>query len=1210
MNQPRPSIYRDALQVSPERIAAMNDVDLNVLMAQLLRVQAYRCGSSLNEIRVNTEGKAKDDGCDGWSARSVTHDNWFGLDDTCWQFKAGGAGEPARLSGEVTKPIPKETLTNNGRFVVVASGSTNGKKGEDDRRAILTREAKEAKIPTAKIEVIGSERLTAWCNQHPAIAACWAGRPDGLWSLDDWSNSEEHQVPYQASELVQSELNTRRVNLDFDTGNVYHLHIHGAPGVGKTRFALELCREAAWRGAVIYIRQAGDLRLAELIDGATADAGIQLVVVADEVQAEQLRPLRDSVGRGSGHVRIITIGHSPTPDPARIPAISVKPLDRQMMGEVVKGWYPAMPPEHVDFVVRFADGYVRLARLAAYAVARSPAMDVRGLLSRDEIRGFLDGMLGTDDRRALYVVAVLTHVGWIDDKQEEGKVVTEHFGLDWNSVRAIVEGFHRRLGIVPRGGRYRYISPTPLGIYLAVEAWTTYPDVLKSLPSVLPSEDACDAYYKRLQSMASNPQAHEYAREELAFFFRINDFTDARTVRRWSALSSADPELAARNILNALAGASLEDRRRIEDRARRETVWTLVRLAWRPSSFHDAVLALALLAEAENETWANNASAEFVARFQIFLSGTATPYLDRLSVLDELLAAESPSLVNLAVRALAQVGNRQAFRMGSSPASDELPEREWQPSTGAEHFGCVEMAITRLIDIAERGVANIQDDLVEAANDLSMMLRESPVRGLVARFFNAVREAYPEARESLRRIIADIIHKEKRSWKELSAGELEEIETLHARFEDPSLGARLQQHIGQASWDREEQPDLKPLAEELLSSPEILTEYWPWLTSGDALGAWWLGEALAAVDEEGKCDETLTLLPGSGLDLRLLCGYVSARRRTLGDKWYDGWVTSQYKREPKPIVLLFEVAWRCGATESVANMLAVLLHNEQVSPQIVGQLGFGRWGESLAVNVLETVLRAMTDTGHQETAIEILAYRLKVNPTEIDHWKPLALELVTTSKLIRSRGMASYSWEEVANTIVSDHPGEIAAAIFHEQADRESDTWFIEHSEAAGVLLSCVEQDPRGVWKVMQPYLSPPVDAYRFSIGFPRGILERMPANDVGAWIAEQPEERAAVVAQLATKDMSTDVTLASRILGEYGDNEKVASSFFSEYMSGGWTGSASTHWNQLADSLEEVARRTALPKLRRWAADSVRSLRGMAERDQQREEEEELRWR
>jgi len=134
MSQPSPSIYRDALQVSPERIAAMSDEDLKVLMGQLLRAQAYKCGSPLNEIRVNTEGKAKDDGSDGWSAKPATPDDWLGSTDTCWQFKAGSAGEPARLAGEVTKRIPKETLTSGGRFVVVASGSRKGKKGEDDMR--------------------------------------------------------------------------------------------------------------------------------------------------------------------------------------------------------------------------------------------------------------------------------------------------------------------------------------------------------------------------------------------------------------------------------------------------------------------------------------------------------------------------------------------------------------------------------------------------------------------------------------------------------------------------------------------------------------------------------------------------------------------------------------------------------------------------------------------------------------------------------------------------------------------------------------------------------------------------------------------------------------------------------------------------------------------------------------------------------------------
>jgi hypothetical protein len=54
-------------------------------------------------------------------------------------------------------------------------------------------------------------------------------------------------------------------------------------------------------------------------------------------------------------------------------------------------------------------------------------------------------------------------------------------------------------------------------------------------------------------------------------------------------------------------------------------------------------MALALVAEAENETWANNASVEFVIRFQINLGGTTVPYMRRLEVLDELLATNRPS---------------------------------------------------------------------------------------------------------------------------------------------------------------------------------------------------------------------------------------------------------------------------------------------------------------------------------------------------------------------------------------------------------------------------------------------------------------------------------------------------------------------------------------------------------------------------------------
>jgi hypothetical protein len=123
----------------------------------------------------------------------------------------------------------------------VASGSTSGKKGETDRLKTLTTEAEAAGLPTDRIEVIGSERLAEWVNQHPAIAARWANRPDGLWSLQDWP-AQEHQATWQAIDPLASVLATYRQALDPTTVRpdepCLHLHLHGPPGAGKTRQAL------------------------------------------------------------------------------------------------------------------------------------------------------------------------------------------------------------------------------------------------------------------------------------------------------------------------------------------------------------------------------------------------------------------------------------------------------------------------------------------------------------------------------------------------------------------------------------------------------------------------------------------------------------------------------------------------------------------------------------------------------------------------------------------------------------------------------------------------------------------------------------------------------------------------------------------------------------------------------------------------------------
>jgi hypothetical protein len=502
----------------------------------------------------------------------------------------------------------------------------------------------------------------------------------------------------------------------------------------------------------------------------------------------------------------------------------------------------------------------------------------------------------------------------------------------------------------------------------------------------------------------------------------------------------------------------------------------------------------------------------------------------------------------------------------------------------------------------------MQAELLAAAKELSMMLRESAVRPFVVRLFDAVRSAYPETRESLRRAVALVAHGERKYWKQLSTEDLAEIDRLHARFEDTSLTARLHQHVGQPQWEKDEQPDLQQLARDLLASTDALEKAWPWLTSGDAADAWRLGEALAAVDGAKALAVTLPSLPGTGPDLRALCGYICTCRRELGDDWFDKWVSSQLQREPKPINLLFEVAFRCGATISVARLIAQVLGSEIVRPEIVGQLVFGRWGEELPPDVLEEVLRAMIAAGHAATAVAILERRMKAATDERERWRPLALGLATTSELIRSGLMTNFYWKELATSLVSDHPGEIAAAIMREQGNRSAGTWFAEHSEAAHVLHACVENNPRAVWTALLPQLKSRADAYMFTIGFPRGLPDKVPAEDVIAWIEENPNERAPMVAKLASKNLSTDETLAARVLGAYGDIDDVASAFFGEYLSGGFFGPSSEHWEGLAKALDEVSSRTKLPKLRRWATGAAHNLRQMAERDRQREAEEEIR--
>jgi hypothetical protein len=275
---------------------------------------------------------------------------------------------------------------------------------------------------------------------------------------------------------------------------------------------------------------------------------------------------------------------------------------------------------------------------------------------------------------------------------------------------------------------------------------------------------------------------------------------------------------------------------------------------------------------------------------------------------------------------------------------------------------------------------------------------------------------------------------------------------------------------------------------------------------------------------------------------------------------------------------------------------------------LIAQLSYGRWHENISEKTLYSLLRTFVKKGAAETALVVLSHRLNSKPEELAWWKDFALELVLRPELIRSSQMVSHDWKEVASRLVPLHAREVAEGIIAEQAHEDRETWFVEFSEASSVLDECVERDASAVWCAITERLKTPLDAFRFTTGFPPHLLGRIPKKEINDWIAVKPAERAAILARISGADFSSDDSIPSRLLGDYGDDPQVGDAFFSAYVSGTWMGPASEHWISLAQETERVAERTALPKLRGWAVASAARLREMAARDRQREEEEELR--
>ena len=193
-------------------------------------------------------------------------------------------------------------------------------------------------------------------------------------------------------------------------------------------------------------------------------------------------------------------------------------------------------------------------------------------------------------------------------------------------------------------GDWLMVRPFPLAVYLT-KKWFDYCDT-ERFGKLLEDIKTCpeniqillsDGFCRHIEQMHGNKSAFELVaklveKDENAPFFHEEVLCSGLGSKFFLSLASVNPAAVASCINHLVYSKEIEWLvEHLDGKARMNIVWALEKMCFATESFRDAILALARLAVAENETfYSNNSVGQLQQLFHIYLAGTEVNLSERV----------------------------------------------------------------------------------------------------------------------------------------------------------------------------------------------------------------------------------------------------------------------------------------------------------------------------------------------------------------------------------------------------------------------------------------------------------------------------------------------------------------------------------------------------------------------------------------------------
>jgi hypothetical protein len=369
--------------------------------------------------------------------------------------------------------------------------------------------------------------------------------------------------------------------------------------------------------------------------------------------------------------------------------LSISDLE-SVVEQILKNHFLELKEEEKKIIMEFSEGIPLMAVLLEENL-RNGNQNL-GLLSDKELLDKLLSVEDKDDMELLKSCSIFRYIGFEGDIREHieliitNKDITPISGENEEKINKFERLFSKysKREIFEKNGRLFGIRPRPLAFYLATQWFETCdPTRLDRVFEFLQKLEEpirrilIESISGQIIYLGDNPKV----RVLISKILRENGpFDNAKVVntelgsRLFRSFVEVNPISVADNLYRLFGSMPTEELRNIIE-GRRNLVWALEKLCFYEATFEKGIKLMMSFATAENETWSNNASGEFLRLFRIIFPGTEVNLGKRLQIIEWGLK-KGDDFKKMAIKAIGSALKTQHFSYFSGAEKQGLKNLE------------------------------------------------------------------------------------------------------------------------------------------------------------------------------------------------------------------------------------------------------------------------------------------------------------------------------------------------------------------------------------------------------------------------------------------------------------------------------------------------------------------------------------------------------